>query len=125
MVIRRTFLPVFGGLLLVGCASLTGVTGWKERTLTTPLKKEAAVRAATVALAQIGTVKFSDVPSGTISGECAQSVDASILISSVDGKTIITLKSKLNVSANSVVIETGDRENCLNSLESALHQQGV
>lgn len=125
MVIGRTFLPVLGGLLLFGCASLTGVTGWKERTLTTPLKKEAAVRAATVALAQVGRVQFSDMPSGTVSGECAQSVDASILISAADGKTTITLKSKLNVSANSVVIETGDRENCLNSLEAALHRQGI
>ncbi len=110
---------------LAGCASLTGVTDWRERTLVSQLSRDQTFTAATIAVGQVGRVTFSDPVSGTVTGECAQQVDASILVAETQGQTVVTLKSKINVDANMVVIETNDRENCLNQLETALRNQGA
>jgi hypothetical protein len=111
--------------ILTGCAGLTGVTDWKERTIQTAKPSGAAFHAVSIALAEVGQVKFSDPESGTISGECAQQVDASIIITSSQNQTQIVLKSKINAGSNEMVIEMGDREKCLDKLEAAIRRRGI
>jgi len=123
----RRAAPILGALglsvALVACAAMTGVTDWKQRDITTKMNRDAAFHAAARALAQIGSVGFSDQGSGTISGECAQAVTASILITTGNGQTAIALKSKMDFKGNEIVI--GDaRDKCLDDLELGIRKAG-
>jgi hypothetical protein len=107
-----------------GCAGLTGVTKWKENTFVSPLDRDATVKIATEAIQRLGTVQFTDTATGTVSGLCNQQVDAAVTAFDENGKTVVIVKSKLNVSENSMVIETGDRQNCINSIVGQMKSLG-
>src|SRR5665213_187544 len=108
----------------IGCASFTGVTNWKEDTFISPLDRTATVKIASEAFARIGTVSYSDANTGTVSGECEQQVDGAVTVYDDNGKTMVIVKSKLNVKENSMVIETGDRKKCINHLVEEMKSLG-
>ena len=112
-------------ILVLSCASLTGVTKWKESWYSTSVSPDSAYTIATRALASSGKVAFADKATLTVSGECAQQVDAAISISQRDGMTVVLLKSKLNVKGSSMVIETGDRANCIKAIANQIRSQGL
>ena len=120
---RFLYLALFGAIL-AGCASMTGVTNWKESRYASSLDREATAKIAAQALARIGKVSFSDTAAGTVSGECEQQVDASIIVLGENGQVVITIKSKLNVKENSMVIETGDRKKCIEHLVHEMESLG-
>jgi hypothetical protein len=110
--------------IFAGCASLTGVTNWKENTFESPLGKDATVKIATEAIARIGTVSFTDPATGTVNGVCQQQVDGAVTVYGENGKTMVIVKSKLDVNENSMVIETGDRQNCINHIVDEMKTLG-
>jgi hypothetical protein len=112
------------GCVFIGCASMTGVTNWKEDTFVSPLGKDATVKIATEAIARIGTVSFSDPATGTVNGVCEQQVDGAVTVYDENGKTMVIVKSKLDVKENSMVIETGDRQNCINHIVDEMKSLG-
>lgn len=122
--ISNLILITFVGSILAGCASLTGVTNWKENTFVSPLNKDATVKIATEALARIGTVSFTDPATGTVNGECGQHVDAAVTVFDDNGKTQVIVKSRLDVQENLMVIETGDRQNCINHIVDEMKSLG-
>jgi hypothetical protein len=117
-------LVTLAGSILAGCASLTGVTNWKENTFVSPLDHDATVKIATEAIARIGTVSFSDPATGTVNGECGQHVDAAVTVFDENGKTQVIVKSRLDVQENLMVIETGDRQNCINHVVEEMKTLG-
>ena len=126
-IVVAMLLAVLGAfsLCVSGCASITGVTHWKEHFYTTPVSPDSAYAIAARALASTGKVSYADKTTLTITGECAQQVDAAIAITQRDGKTVVLLKSKLNVKENSMVIETGDRAKCIQSIANQIRAQGL
>jgi hypothetical protein len=117
-------LIAIAGCIFIGCASMTGVTTWKENTFVSPLDRDATIKIATEAIAHIGTVSFSDAATGTVNGECEQQVDGAVTVFDENGKTTVIVKSKLNVKENSMVIETGDRQNCINHIVEEMKSLG-
>ena len=111
-------------ITLTGCASFTGVTNWKANTFVSPLDKDATVKIATEAIARIGTVSFTDPATGTVNGVCQQQVDGAVTVYDENDKTMVIVKSKLNVKENSMVIETGDRQNCINHIVDEMKALG-
>ncbi len=111
-------------ITLTGCAGMTGVTNWKENTFESPLGKDATVKIATEAIARIGTVSFSDPATGTVNGVCQQQVDGAVTVYDENGKTMVIVKSKLDVKENSMVIETGDRQNCIDHIVEEMKSLG-
>ena len=112
------------GSILAGCASFTGVTNWKENTFVSPLGKDATVKIAIEAIARIGTVSFTDTATGTVNGVCQQQVDGAVTVYDENGKTMVIVKSKLDGNENSMVIETGDRQNCINHIVDEMKALG-
>lgn len=112
------------GLVVASCASWTGITNWKESTYVSNLDRQATTKIATEALAKIGKVSFSDAAAGTVTGECAQQVDAAITVLDQGGKVMVTVKSKLNVKENSIAIETGDRKKCIDHIVQTMQSLG-
>ena len=84
--ISNLILITIVGSILAGCASLTGVTNWKESTFESPLDKDATVKIATEAIARIGTVSFTDPATGTVNGVCQQQVDGAVTVYDENGK---------------------------------------
>jgi len=103
-------------VLWLRCAGLTGVTNWKENTFTCDLNKENTFNIAAQAFSKIGKVTFADKNLGSINGEYKSQVDCAITVFERESKVYITIKSKLNVKASAIVIETGDRQKCIDSI---------
>jgi hypothetical protein len=122
--ISNLILITLTGYIFAGCASLTGVTNWKSNTFESPLGKDATVKIATEAIARIGTVSFTDPATGTVNGVCQQQVDGAVTVYGENGKTMVIVKSKLDVNENSMVIETGDRQNCINHIVDEMKTLG-
>ena len=122
--ISNLILITIASSILAGCASLTGVTNWKENTFISPLGKDATVKIATEAIARIGTVSFTDPATGTVNGVCQQQVDGAVTVYDENGKTMVIVKSKLDVKENSMVIETGDRQNCIDHIVDEMKTLG-
>jgi hypothetical protein len=122
--ISNLILVTLAGSILAGCAGMTGVTNWKENTFESPLGKDATVKIATEAIARIGTVSFTDPATGTVNGVCQQQVDGAVTVYDENGKTMVIVKSKLDVNENSMVIETGDRQNCINHIVDEMKTLG-
>ena len=122
--ISNLILITLTGCIFAGCASFTGVTNWKENTFVSPLDKDATVKIATEAIARIGTVSFTDTATGTVNGVCQQQVDGAVTVYDENGKTMVIVKSKLDVKENSMVIETGDRQNCINHIVDEMKTLG-
>lgn len=112
-------------MTVTGCASLTGVTNWKENDYPANVSKVNAFKGAKQALAKIGKVQNSDVESGSVNGECEQEVDAAVFVHEQNGKTFVSIKSKLNVKGNAMVIETGDRQKCIDRIAEELRKAGI
>ena len=122
--ISNIILITIAGTILAGCAGMTGVTNWKENMFVSPLGKDATVKIATEAIARIGTVSFSDPATGTVNGVCQQQVDGAVTVYDENGETMVIVKSKLDVNENSMVIETGDRQNCINHIVDEMKTLG-
>jgi hypothetical protein len=122
--ISNLILITLAGCIFAGCAGMTGVTNWKENTFVSPLDKDATVKIATEAIARIGTVSFTDPATGTVNGVCQQQVDGAVTVYDENGKTMVIVKSKLDVNENSMVIETGDRQNCINHIVEEMKTLG-
>ena len=122
--ILNLILIALTGCMFAGCAGMTGVTNWKENTFVSPLGKDATVKIATEAIARIGTVSFTDPATGTVNGVCEQQVDGAVTVYDENGKTMVIVKSKLDVKENSMVIETGDRQNCINHIVEEMKTLG-
>ena len=122
--ISNLILITLTGYIFAGCAGMTGVTNWKENTFVSPLGKDATVKIATEAIARIGTVSFTDPATGTVNGVCQQQVDGAVTVYDENGKTMVIVKSKLDVNENSMVIETGDRQNCINHIVDEMKTLG-
>jgi hypothetical protein len=122
--LSKLILITLTGAIFASCASLTGVTNWKENTFVSPIGKDATVKIATEAIARIGTVSFTDPATGTVSGVCQQQVDGAVTVYDENGKTMVIVKSKLDVNENSMVIETGDRQNCINHIVDEMKALG-
>ena len=120
----KLILILITGCIFAGCAGMTGVTNWKENTFVSPLGKDATVKIANEAIARIGTVSFADPATGTVNGVCEQQVDGAVTVYDENGKTMVIVKSKLDVKENSMVIETGDRQNCINHIVDEMKTLG-
>jgi hypothetical protein len=51
-------------------------------------------------------------------------VDGAVTVYDENGKTMVIVKSKLDVNENSMVIETGDRQNCINHIVDEMKTLG-
>jgi hypothetical protein len=51
-------------------------------------------------------------------------VDGAVTVYDENGKTMVIVKSKLDVKENSMVIETGDRQNCINHIVDEMKSLG-
>jgi len=117
-------LIAIAGGIFVGCASVTGVTNWKENTFVSPLDCAATVKTATEAIARIGTVSFTDAATGTVNGDCGRHIEAAVTVFAENGRTMVIMKSRLNVEGSLVVWTTGDRQNCISHVVEEMKSLG-
>ncbi len=126
MRVTRLGIVSFSALIILsGCPSVTGLTQWKERSLLSAADPDKAFRGAAQALANVGQVKGTDPSLGAVTGECAQDVDASVLVQQRNDGTWVVVKSKMNIPANMMMLDSGQRETCINRISDELRKSGI